>query len=162
MRIIALIVVVLVWMIIASIPRGPAEKKDYSWIDHTPSQVAVQEEVKPEPPIESSKPPEKVMALNPLLPVPKAPDKPREAVAVKRAAPTAKGVGQMTICQRSGDSERSLILFLKQNGCELSYVKREGKETVARSHFSIQPCEQVRAKISKKLESAGFRCSAEG
>src|SRR4051794_19800975 len=97
MRIIALVVVVLIWMIIESIPRGTVEKKSVSGFDSNPPQVAIHDEVRVPPrvkepvvketagrPPESSPPPEKA------APFDLAPFHPKEPVKQKEKGPVVQ------------------------------------------------------------------------
>jgi len=161
MKIIALIVVVLIWMVISSIPRGSVEKSSDSWRDEASPRVSIQSDVKvTESANKSTDQKEAVSVREPskkIVSLPSEPSSPQETI--KEKASSRKAMGQKIVCQRPGAPKRSLITVIKQSGCELSYVKPESTETVARSHFSPKLCEVVRTKISKNLELAGFHCN---
>lgn len=136
MKMIALAVFVLIWLVIASIPRGPEKKDEGSWYADLGA------------PLASHQP---VVVQKPLNP-------PSVAVA-QRATPTATAIGSPLICKRTGEPSRSLVLERKKQGYELVYITPEGSDAIARSQSSAKPCERVLTRVTRKLQAAGYQCS---
>ncbi len=132
MKMIALAVFVLIWLVIASIPRGPDKKDEGSWYA---------DRVAPKP-------------LSASVPA-TAPQ------GVKQAIPKPGAFGSPWVCKRFGEPPRSLVLERKAHGYELVYKTPDGSEAIAWSQSSVKPCERVLARVTRKLQAAGYSCSAQ-
>jgi hypothetical protein len=186
MRNIILVAIALIWLVIASIPRG-SDQRHASWFEDIVSPGAAKPSARPAEPVAQvpgkknepaqgwvaeTGPDQAPVAQAPVAPAPAAPaavaePAPRRepeklAVTPRKEIASALADDQPVVCTRSGEPARSLIIDRKKTpGCELIYAKRDGQETVARSQKSPRLCVQIRDRISRKLEAAGYRCAAQ-
>jgi hypothetical protein len=85
---------------------------------------------------------------------------PEKKSAASSTATTAKSDSNAEMnCQKKSESRKLRIESLQPKGCNLWYSTHGDKDPVATSKVSNGHCEQVRNKIQKKLEAAGFKCS---
>ena len=66
--------------------------------------------------------------------------------------------GAMEMNCKLEKDERTLILVPKDAGCELHYQKFGRGEVMASSQIGQRHCEEVRNRMQKNLETAGFTC----
>lgn len=81
------------------------------------------------------------------------------AAAAKPAEKTPGKADPMALVTCMSASEtRTLSIGTKENGCKLHYEKGGKPSVVATSASGTKHCEETRAKIRKKLETAGWKC----
>lgn len=194
-----MIVAVLVWMVFASLPRGPEKEREASWEIAPPLPTRVveappaaskpaepaaaprapePEPAKPAPaPVAAAEPkaapelktpvaaapvdaptPKATVAAAAPAPAPAAPPvaAPAPEAAPKRKSPTL--AGSKVVCEKAGEPARELFIAREHGRYELVYVKPGGPEAVAWSQSSARRCQEIQARISRKLTAAGYSC----
>jgi hypothetical protein len=79
------------------------------------------------------------------------------AAAPAAAKKTEAAADAAIHCQQGKDS-RTLQIVERKPGCALEYTRDQSKKEIASSTKARTHCEEVRDRMKKNLEAAGFKC----
>lgn len=79
-----------------------------------------------------------------------------EKAAPQKTAPASNSSRYQ--CSKNGSDLRTVEQISKGKGCELNYTKGGKPSVVASSTNSTAHCDEVFARIRKKLTAAGYQC----
>lgn len=70
---------------------------------------------------------------------------------------SAQAEVKQTVCT-SGSDSRTLDIKAVENGCELTYIKKDSTKVLATQKNGFSKCQEVAQSIQDKLTAAGFTC----
>jgi ABC-type oligopeptide transport system substrate-binding subunit len=80
------------------------------------------------------------------------------ATATATPAVTAsQGEAKQTVCTSGADS-RTFDIKAVENGCELTYIKKDSTKVLATQKNGFSKCQEVAQGVQDKLTAAGFTC----